>query len=257
MLRRRRHSKDQAFTLIELLVVIAIIALLLAIIMPSLKMAKRQAASIVCRSNLKQWSTIFGLYLNDHNSSFMQGLNGVWVEPLRDYYKDGGEQMRVCPLAAKSEAEGASGWFIAWEVTYDPTISPEVYRGSYGINNWIYNPAPSVTDLWGHTTDYNFRRSDVKGASRIPMFLECWRWGGAPYDTDAPYDVPPETQSDYGHGMKRFCLDRHNGYLNVAFVDLAVSKVGLKEMWKLKWHKEFDTSAYQGTWPEWMQGMKD
>lgn len=257
MLNVRRHSRGGAFTLIELLVVIAIIALLLAILMPSLQMAKRQAAGIVCRSHLKQWSIIFGLYLIEHDSSFMEGLTGVWVEPLRDYYKEGGEQMRVCPLATKSEAEGGSGWFIAWDISNNFTDPPEVYRGSYGINNWIYNPVPSVDNLWGHTTDNNFRRSDVIGASRIPMFLECWRWGGASYDTDGPYSVVPETQADYGHGMKRFCLDRHNGWLNIAFVDLAVSKVGLKEMWRLKWHKNFDTSGYKGTWPDWMQGMKD
>lgn len=260
MHKRRRHSGIGAFTLIELLVVIAIIALLLAIIMPSLKMAKRQAAGIVCRSNLKQWSLIFGLYLNDHNNSFMSGLDGVWVEPLRDYYKEGGEQMRVCPLATKSETEGASSWFIAWDISNSFTDPPEVYRGSYGINNWIYNPDESIGELWGHTTDNNFRRSDVKGASRIPMFLECWRWGGAPYETDAPYDVPPETRADYlnfGNGMNRFCLDRHNGFLNIAFVDLTVSKVGLKEMWRLKWHKEYNTSGYQGTWPDWMQSMKE
>ncbi|MFC1766613.1 type II secretion system protein, partial [Planctomycetota bacterium] len=43
----------KAFTLIELLVVIAVIAVLMGILMPSLRMAREQARSMVCSSNLK------------------------------------------------------------------------------------------------------------------------------------------------------------------------------------------------------------
>ena len=44
--------KKRAFTLIELLVVIAIIAVLMAVLMPSLQRVKKQARDSVCRSNL-------------------------------------------------------------------------------------------------------------------------------------------------------------------------------------------------------------
>ena len=53
------------FTLIELLVVIAIIALLLAILMPSLQRVKKQAQSVACLSNIKQWSYCWHMYLED------------------------------------------------------------------------------------------------------------------------------------------------------------------------------------------------
>ena len=45
--------EKRAFTLVELLVVIAIIALLMALLMPALRLAKDQAAALMCVNNLK------------------------------------------------------------------------------------------------------------------------------------------------------------------------------------------------------------
>lgn len=60
-----RKNKTKAFTLIELLVVIAIIALLLSIIIPALKSAKRFATAAVCLANEKQLGTAYFLYSDD------------------------------------------------------------------------------------------------------------------------------------------------------------------------------------------------
>ena len=57
---RRQNRCCRGFTLVELLVVISVIALLLAILMPSLQKARQTAQRLVCSSNMRQ--IVFGLY---------------------------------------------------------------------------------------------------------------------------------------------------------------------------------------------------
>jgi prepilin-type N-terminal cleavage/methylation domain-containing protein/prepilin-type processing-associated H-X9-DG protein len=57
----------KSFTLIELLVVIAIIGILVTLLLPSLRKARDEAHSVVCKSNLKQIGT--GVYLYAKNNA--------------------------------------------------------------------------------------------------------------------------------------------------------------------------------------------
>lgn len=63
-------KNKNAFTLIELLVVIAIIALLLSILLPSLKLAKEKAKTILCKNNLKNYHLAMKMYLHDNGSKY-------------------------------------------------------------------------------------------------------------------------------------------------------------------------------------------
>lgn len=62
-----KSRKKSGFTLIELLVVISIIAVLMAIMMPALRVARDQAQRRVCGSNLRQIGIATAVYVNDHN----------------------------------------------------------------------------------------------------------------------------------------------------------------------------------------------
>ena len=61
----------RGFTLIELLVVIAIIAVLMAILMPSLRAARELARGAVCLSNVKQLATAWTVYADGHDSKMV------------------------------------------------------------------------------------------------------------------------------------------------------------------------------------------
>jgi prepilin-type N-terminal cleavage/methylation domain-containing protein len=87
----------RAFTLIELLVVLAVVAVLMALLLPSLGKARALAKRIRCGANLKQLALAWNAYLIDSNGRFYQdftanvsyggwrGIKGWWPRPLNPY----------------------------------------------------------------------------------------------------------------------------------------------------------------------------
>src|SRR5690349_7136724 len=70
------RTPRRAFTLIELLVVVGIIAVLIAILLPSLGRAKAMAKRVQCASVLRSWATAVTLYAQQ-NDNWVTGKDGV------------------------------------------------------------------------------------------------------------------------------------------------------------------------------------
>ena len=283
--RGRNGSYHRAFTLIEMLIVISIVALLLAILLPALTRVRRQARSTACRANLHQWGLMFEMYTSTNDSKFFQPTYGdTWIEPMRPYYENSKDSLLLCPMATRHYVEdpnampsdpsidsvikkrfwamayvGGGTKFHAWLL-----FEPEPFC-SYGMNDWVMDQPISTSGV-----DSMWRTPDVKLSCNVPVFLDCvWR-GSRPHHLDSPPpndDDPPKVPLGANQkysAMQYFCMDRHNGFINGLFMDWSVRKIGLKELWTLKWHRYFPTNgiwtkaggAEPADWPDWIKKYK-
>ena len=296
---RRIKFDSRAFTLIELLVVIAVIMLLVALLLPAAQRAKRQAKAVFCRANLKQWGTVFAIYTNNNEGLLpRQKFHSLatpepWMYFLRDD-SAGGKAIACCPMAAKPanpvaiqaaqmnafnnqrRPEGTGGTFLAWgklRFSIEGRATPD-YSGSYAINSWLATPPEGVSFIIGAARGMEryknsfWKTSQVSGAATIPLYADSWWWCSWPKDTD----TPPQYEGDKSafpcgclNSIQRFCMNRHDGFVNAVFLDSSVRKVGIKELWTLKWHRDFNTAGrwtkaggvLPESWPEWMRRFRD
>jgi prepilin-type N-terminal cleavage/methylation domain-containing protein/prepilin-type processing-associated H-X9-DG protein len=272
--------KHRGLTLIELLVVIAVIAIMTAILIPVMRRAREQGYMIRCLGNLKQWNALHTIYLQDNNGKFYSGSatgqqddgfywltqmnardqsckNPIWVCPkCKGYYDDGGKRSIFTSWGTRKGKLWVDGQEWKW--------NPDGVGGSYGLNGWLLNVPDSGDELSeGRTRKDHWRTPCVNGASEIPLMVEAlwldlWpqSWQGPATDEDAPWDKREH--------MARACINRHNGMVNASFCDMSARKLGLKELWRLKWHRSFDTAGIWTTsngnkpnWPAWMKSFKE
>jgi prepilin-type N-terminal cleavage/methylation domain-containing protein len=276
-------GKRNGFTLIELLVVIAIIALLLSILMPALARVKEQARTVSCLANLRQWGLVSAMYTEDNNGKFWSGLDTTgywWPWQLDDNLKDWkANKLWFCPTAKKPviDEHGVTvatlNIFNAWGIftgSHTCNVTGKTYyasrngmAGSYSINGYVLTIPTTATFEGGVQARNGWRTPNVPGGNKIPLFVDALRFDLWPLETHAPADY--EFAAWSGNNMARCCINRHDGYVGCGFLDFSARKVGLKELWTLKWHKSFNTQGpwtqaggvQASNWPEWIRPFKD
>jgi hypothetical protein len=168
----------------------------------------------------------------------------------------------------------------AWRDISLPGGGSYLYTFSYSINSWTNYMHGDRGDrleewFWKRADDTRCitpggRTPNGKTAStnNIPIFADGTWHDAWPRDTDPP----SPTMDAFGIGnqgvtgeMNHFCIDRHKGFNNSLFMDWSVRRVGLKELWTLKWHRAFNTAgaytraggARPEDWPVWLRNYKD
>jgi prepilin-type N-terminal cleavage/methylation domain-containing protein len=174
--------------------------------------------------------------------------------------------------------------------------------GSYGLNHWAYmynkelgdgcsafsysysysyftdangitSSSSSFSSSNSSNTEASAPRVDARywsnayatNANNIPLVLDSW-WL---YANCNPDDRPPRRDAvprvDVSEPANYVCMDRHSTGINSLFMDWSVRKVGLKELWRLKWHRRYNMAGpwtraggvRPENWPKWMSKCKD
>jgi prepilin-type N-terminal cleavage/methylation domain-containing protein len=259
--------RQRGFTLIELLIVIAIIAVLMSILMPALNKAKLQAQDAVDKNNQHQFGLIWRYYTDDNDGYFPQRGTGTdpsldmvrWEMVLMDYMPNLDRQIIFCPAATKPVAEGGRCPYAAW----DAPLDPGTMYGSYTVNLWAAreNDEPEAADVGKF-----WQTMSVRGSAYAPILM-CGNWKDcAPLPTDQPWETREQMVDICWEAsrneMKRVCIDRHGWFVNSNFMDLSARKVGLKELWVVKWHQKWpkDLNDMPTDWDDpghWMYNCPD
>ena len=227
---------------------------------------RHRAKEAVCLSKLRSWGKVFDAFARDNDNHFISGEgmgSGLWwIQPLESYWKD--RRLLLCPEAVGPISNlAAPDWAsVAWQVTWQSAS----YAGSYGLNGWVCNTREG-SGAWGRLpAEAYWRTPGDPAAHTVPVFADSWWVSYWPRHMDLPPATgggPSEAAST--NEMQRVCIDRHDGAVNSLFMDWSTRKVGLKELWTLKWHRQYNTAGpwtkaggvMPTDWPQWMSRFKD
>jgi prepilin-type N-terminal cleavage/methylation domain-containing protein/prepilin-type processing-associated H-X9-DG protein len=230
-----------AFTLIELLVTISIIAILSALLLPTVSLARETARSTICMSQLRQVGMAFGAHQSDHKGllppPFLMDPAGTvinypdppasttywtcWYAALVPYFMDGtgkAERVFLCPASSRPSASNieAMGYSYGYNASH-------AFYGDFLCENWTSMAPARLQRGWSPSA---FPGSK----SRLALIAERWslnpsatfndyNWGTSP-----PWDVAnPPMQGSTGTGGNTFSLRlSHRRKSNYLFLDFHV-----------------------------------
>jgi prepilin-type N-terminal cleavage/methylation domain-containing protein/prepilin-type processing-associated H-X9-DG protein len=229
-----RTKRPAGFTLIELLVVIAIIALLVSILLPSLKSARELARTTICATNMRAMQMAMTMYAQEFDG-YAPAQNcsktpGVSDNALEANYRTGITQLMAWeaghPKEAPTKSEKAQ-WSIC-PSDRDPRHTMQEWdprRISYTINgpSWDYclpgdkdrNRAIRLLSI--------HRKGEAQRASELFMFAEATedRGFGVIHYMGPDKIVTTSSKSNYGTLIKWNYMFRHQGDegMNLVFFD--------------------------------------
>lgn len=221
--------KSKAFTLIELLVVIAIIALLLAVLIPSLNKARAAAQSTVCANHLRTLMTANLIYAAANDGAYVPVVYSVgsndyaWL-PNKTY------RSYVAMDSYKSSRDRSdfdvpdSFLCPADRISKDPRNRLQGVLCSYGYNytDWKKPGDPSMSPIEGYGGTWTHK---IKQSAEKLAFIDSvdwWVcWDGADYRIgwDKVGQANIYTYKNLSPRVDGPVIYRHNEGANVAFYD--------------------------------------
>jgi prepilin-type N-terminal cleavage/methylation domain-containing protein/prepilin-type processing-associated H-X9-DG protein len=244
--------RPQGFTLVELLVVIGIIAVLMAILLPSLNRARQQARAVQCAASLKQFGAAQMLYVSECNG-WCVPIKSATDNALKGQYGtvgyirwDFNEVYRKCLMMEAPKNIGVTtAWAEDWPLGL---LCPEAVNSvetnnryvmySYGMNREGINRDTNGNGKAEFADAIAYKWTEVKRSSEKIMMTEAQYWVTAYFETAGAtsgpaladytrhWDVKHENQqSPNGQVMYR-----HREGANVLFADGHVEWRSKKDM---------------------------
>ena len=245
----RNHPNQirAGFTLIELLVVIAIIAILAALLLPTLAAAKRKAQQIQCISNNKQLALASCMYVNDFGRYLQEsaygsylGQDGEWMGSMIDYFART-TNFLLCPTAPDPvpatpgsktvTSTGAANHCYYKQLAGDATSGWKLVNSSYTYNGWMYTDTitgaggkdgPNIETSFGviDPTWYYGRESSMEQPVITPYYVDGYWCDAWPAERDRPskdlyYGMFYQHSGVHTDEIGRFTMQRH-GSVNPA-----------------------------------------